>query len=223
MTMKSFSKKEALQFGWNVTKSNLGFFIGFLIVFVALIVVPAIISTIAMETNETNVFLGTIFYVAYYVLIFTVSMGLIKTALRFCDNEKGNFKDLFSQYPLFFKYLAGYILYFLIVWVGTILFIVPGIIWGIRFWFFDYLIIDKKIGPIEALKKSSAITKGQKWNLFVFFLMVTGVNLLGAIALLIGLFVTVPTTMVATAFVYRKLLSQSEMISAPEVSPVGIS
>ena len=112
MNIKSFSKKEALQFGWNVTKSNLGFFIGFLIAFILLIVISAVIANIAMETN---VFLGTIFYIVYYVLAFTISMGLVKTALRFCDNEKGNFKDLFSQYRLFFKYLAGSILYFLIV------------------------------------------------------------------------------------------------------------
>ena len=144
-------------------------------------------------------------------------MGLVKVALRFCDQEKGRFSDLLSQRRLFFKYLFALILYGLIVFGGTLLLIVPGIIWGIKFWFFDYFVIDKKMGPIEALKKSYAVTTGVKWNLFVFFLALTGINLLGALCLLIGLFATIPTTMVAWAFVYRKLLAQAEVAPVPEI------
>jgi len=138
--------------------------------------------------------------------------------LRFCDNEKGRFADLFSQYPLFPQYIVGSILYGLIVFAGTILLIIPGIIWGIQFCFYDYFIVDKGLGPIEALKRSSAITKGVKWDLFAFFLILSGINLLGALCLLIGLFVTIPTTMVALAFVYRKLMDQAGIVQVSETS-----
>jgi len=37
------------------------------------------------------------------------------------------------------------------------------------------------------------------------------INLLGLICLGVGLFATIPTTMVAMAFVYRKLLAQTEL------------
>ena len=119
---------------------------------------------------------------------------------------------------MFFKYLIGSILYGLIVFAGTILLIIPGIIWGIQFCFYDYFIIDKGLGPIEALKRSSAITRGVKWDLFVFSLILLGINLLGALCLLIGLFATIPTTMVAIAFVYRKLLAQAEIAHVSETS-----
>jgi uncharacterized membrane protein len=36
------------------------------------------------------------------------------------------------------------------------------------------------------------------------------INVLGAICLLVGLFLTVPLTMLATTFVYRKLLLHSK-------------
>jgi uncharacterized membrane protein len=104
-----------------------------------------------------------------------------------------------------------------------LLLIVPGIIWGIKFCFFDYFVVDKRLGPIEALKRSSAITRGVKWDLFVFFLMLTGINLLGAFCLLIGLFAAIPTTMVAQAFVYRRLLAQTEIAPVSETSSEGIS
>jgi uncharacterized membrane protein len=63
------------------------------------------------------------------------------------------------------------------------------------------------LGPVEALKQSGALTQGAKWNLFLFGLLLCGVNLLGALVLLIGLFATIPTTMVATAYAYRRLQS----------------
>ena len=194
-------------------KSNLGFFVSLLIVSGLLYIVPAIIAELALEAN---VFLGVILHIADYALTIVVSMGLVKIALRFCDNEKGELADLFSQYRLFFKYLFAFILYGLIILGGYVLLIIPGIIWGIKFWFFDYFVIDKRLGPIEALKESYAITTGVKWNLFVFFLAVIGINILGALCLLVGLFATLPTTMVAWAFVYRRLLAQTEIAPVSE-------
>ena len=40
--------------------------------------------------------------------------------------------------------------------------------------------------------------------------MVIGINLLGLIAFVIGLFVTLPATMIAYTFVYRKLLERKD-------------
>lgn len=215
MTAEKFSINEAIHFGWNTMKSNIGFFIG-LLIFVFLF--SSLFSIIAAKATEANIFLGIIFYIADFSLSIIISIGLVKIALRFCDNEKGRFADLFSQYPLFPQYLVGSILYGLIVFAGTILLIIPGIIWGIQFCFYDYFIVDKGLGPIEALKRSSAITRGVKWDLFLFFLILSGINLLGALCLLIGLFVTIPTTMVALAFVYRKLMAQAEIVQVSETS-----
>ncbi len=208
MTTKNFSKSEAIRFGWNTMKSNLGFFIGLLIV-VGLIYF--ILGFIAGELREVDPFLSFIVRIISWVLQIIIGMGLIRIALRFSDDEKAEFADLFSCFHLFFKYLSGSILYGLIVSGGMILLIIPGIIWAIKFQFFNYFIIDKGLSPIEALKKSSAITKGVKWNLFIFTLLLGVINLAGALCLLVGLFATIPTTMVAIAFVYRKLLSQTEI------------
>ena len=71
--------------------------------------------------------------------------------------------------------------------------------------FFKYLIIDKGLGPIEALKESRRITTGQRWQLLLFVLILALLNILGALALFIGLFVTMPVTMIAMAHVYRGL------------------
>ena len=205
---KKFDISEAVQFGWDTTKSNIGFFIGLLIVMGLIEYVPDIIAVIIEEDAPI---LSIIIQIASFVLSMIIVMGLIKICLRFCDGEKGEFSDLFSCYPLFFNYLIGSILYWLIIMVGLILLIIPGIIWAIQFQYYSYLIIDRGLGPIDALKKSSEITKGVKWDLFVLSIVLGVINLLGLICLVVGLFATIPTTMVAIAFVYRKLLAQTEL------------
>jgi len=209
MTTKKFSISEAIRFGWNTMKSNLGFFIILLIVAGLIFNIPGIIAELVKKNTPI---LSIIISITSWVVGVVISMGLIRIALRFCDNKKGEFADLFSCFPLFFKYLFGSILYRLIILGGMILLIIPGIIWGIKFCFFDYFIVDKGLGPIEALKKSSVITTGAKWDLFKFFGLLVLINLAGALCLLIGLFATLPTTMVAGAFVYRKLLAQIEAV-----------
>ena len=195
-----------MQFGWDITKSNIGFFIGLLIVAGLIQYVPDIVATI-IEADAPA--LSLIIRIASFVLSMIIGMGLIKICLRFCDGEKGEFSDLFSCYPLFFNYLIGSILYWLIIMVGLVLLIIPGIIWAIKFQFFDYLIVDKGLGPIDALEKSSEITRGVKWDLFLFAILLGIINLMGFLCLLVGLFVTIPVTMVAMAFVYRKLLPET--------------
>jgi len=213
--VKKFSKKEAISFGWNLTKTNFGFFVLLLILVAVISVVLTSIPYLAKGKSPLLLILSLIDIIVRTI----ITMGLIKISLKFCDNEKAKISDLFSSYPLFFKYLIGSILYVLIILGGLILLIVPGIIWAIQFQFFGYLIIDKGLGPIEALKKSSKITKDAKWNLFLFGILLVLINILGALALLVGLFVTIPTTMIANAFVYRKLLSQVETFQeSPTVS-----
>ena len=132
---------------------------------------------------------------------------------------KGNFQTFSPVILSFFDYLIGSILYGLIVVVGLILLIIPGIIWAIKFQFFDYLIVDKGLGPIDALEKSSDITRGVKWDLFAFGILLAIINILGFLCLVVGLFVTIPVTLVAMAFVYRELLPETSQEYVPNRDP----
>jgi len=211
METKGIYVGEVVKFGWRTMKENLGFFIGLLLVYLIVIYAPWVIAHYVVE----GIFLRVIFYLIFIVLSIVVSMGLIKIALKFCDNEKGSFGDLFSCFPLFFKYLFGTILYSLILIGGTILLIFPGVIWGIKFSLFQYFIVDKGLGPVEALKASARTTMGAKWDLLGFWFVACVIIYIGILCLLIGIFATAPTVMVATALVYRKLLSQTEAAQPP--------
>jgi uncharacterized membrane protein len=89
--------------------------------------------------------------------------------------------------------------------IGFVFLIIPGIYLAITFGFFGYNIVDKEHGIMESIEQSAAITRAQKWDLFAFGVVLFFFNLAGAIALGIGLLITVPVSMIALAYVYRKL------------------
>ena len=134
-------------------------------------------------------------------------MGIIAITLKFVDLEKPSFSDLFHTQSLI-NFILTSIISGVIVAIGFVLLVVPGVIFALKLQFAKYLVIDKNMGPVEAIQKSWNMTRKITWNLFLLGLLLMLINILGVIALLVGLFITIPLTMVANAFVYRKLLSQ---------------
>ncbi|MEK7502148.1 MAG: hypothetical protein AAB609_01320 [Patescibacteria group bacterium] len=147
-----------------------------------------------------------------FAISIVVQVGFTKIILDLHDGKPLNFSHLYTLYPLALRFLGASILYGFIVAVGFILLIIPGVIWALKFQFYSFLIVDKNIGIMDSLKKSSAMTEGIKMNLFLFAFLLVVINIAGALALIIGLFVTIPTTIMATVYVYRKLLSQTPMV-----------
>jgi len=209
---KKFSKKEAISFGWNIMQKNFWFFAGILAFIILVQCLHGVLNYFIEKSDSLSItLLGSIIAIGFWILEVTLSLGLIRVSLDLADGLKGKFTTLFSCTSFFIKYLIAQILYNLIVLGGLILLVIPGIIWAIKFQFFAYLIVDKRLGPIQALKKSSQITKGSKWDLFLLGILFFFINLLGVLLLFVGLFFTVPIVIMASVFVYRKLSSQLEI------------
>jgi uncharacterized membrane protein len=212
---KTIDIKESLRFGWDTVKANIGFVIALSLVTLVLTGGTQIMSGYLKERIP---FLSVIVFIIAIILEMGITLGLMKIAIMFADSEKGQIGDLFSCFRLLLRYIAATIIYSAIVMVGLLLLVFPGVIWGIKFFYYPYLIVDKDEGIIGSLRASSQITMGAKWDLLGLFLVLALINILGAACLLIGLFVTVPITMVATAIVYRSLLTQTE---SPEAQETG--
>lgn len=224
--MSKISIKESLKFGWEITKSNFWFLVGVLAVSFAINFAVSGLQDLAIFLTKHSLFLFALVFILLFLVSIVVqlvlNLGLIKIALNFVDMVKSDFKVLFSQYRLIGKYFAASALYGLIVLGGLILLIVPGIIWAIKYQFFQYFLMDKNAGIKESLRLSAKATQGVKWQLFLFVLSLILLNILGALALLVGLFVTIPMTMIAVAYIYRKLSSQMEIAVAPAVESAKV-
>src|SRR5579884_2174274 len=196
MATKEFSIEEAIAFGWMKVKSNLSFFLPLgVIVFIA-----QSLPRLTGNNQQTPTVIGFIAAIFYWLLRTLIDMGIIKIALKFVDDKKAAYEDLLSQTDLLWDFIVGSVIYTLIVIAGLILLIVPGIIWAIKYSYFSYLIVDKRAKPMDAIKRSGQITQGHKWQLFLFGLVLFLINILGALCLVVGLFITLPVSYLAWAY-----------------------
>ncbi len=210
---KAIDIKESLRFGWNTMKADIGFFIVLLLV---TWLIAGGTQGVAAYLKERIHFLSVIVFIIAIILEMGITLGLMKIAIMFADSEKGQIGDLFSCFRLLLRYIAATVIYCAIVMVGLLLLVLPGVIWGIKFFYYPYLIVDKDEGIIGSLRASSQITMGAKWDLLGLFLVLALINILGVVCLFVGLLVTVPITMVATAVAYRSLLAQTQSAESQE-------
>lgn len=208
--MKGFSIGEAVKYGWETFRKNWAFFIG---VFFLYLFIPFIFWTIARYFQQSYPLISGIFFVFYYILGLILSMGLIAIGLKYSAGQEAEIKDLFTSGRNIVKYFFSAILYSLIVMVGFLLLIIPGLIWMTKFVFFGWFVIDKGAGPIEALQLSSEATMGAKWDVFGLIVVTILLSFIGILSLGVGYLVAAPVSILATAFAYRKLVAQTESIS----------
>jgi uncharacterized membrane protein len=116
-----------------------------------------------------------------------IQMGVTGASVKAARGEDIAVRDFFLAWDNVTKYILATMLYGLIVAVGTILLIIPSIIWALRYGLFGYYVVTQGAGPVEALRLSAAATEGHKGQLFGLDLLSCGIVVLGALCLGIGL------------------------------------
>jgi uncharacterized membrane protein len=209
--MHTLSVGDCIRFGWETFKRRPWILIGAFVLAAIVSALPGIFGPHPeigpdgqVIAQPFTVFEVVMTLVSVVVSLF-VSIGLTTFALRAHDNiETVQIADLWNPGP-FWRFLGAHILTALIVFAGFLLLVIPGIIAAIGLGFVAFLVVDRGAGPVDALKESWRITKGHKWQLLLLGLALVGINIIGALLLGIGLFASIPITMVAGAHAYRTL------------------
>lgn len=201
--MKNIPIRESLSYGWKETTSNIGFWI---ILMLISFVLSAVFSLPMQIAGSTLIY--TIFAILSFVVSIIVGIGVIKITLRAYDGKKPKLTELFYYSKYFTNYFLATILYNLIVAIGFILLIIPGIYWSIKYIYAPYLIVDKDLSITEAFKTSSQMTSKVKLQLILFYIVTAFVILLGFLAFGVGIIIAVPVIWLANAHVYRTLLKE---------------
>jgi hypothetical protein len=215
MANDKFSIKEALKYGWDTFKANIPFFIGFMVVIGLITIVPDYIAEKVLEPKSVGLLVTKI-----VLRVIGLILGMVSTriALDLHDSGQPDLSRLGEIIPQIPSYIVLKIVYGLVVFVGLILLVIPGIIFAYMFLYVGIMLIDKNIGLLEgwnpfrwitiiidAFGESRILTDGYKMDLFLFTLAVMLVNIAGIVCLFVGIFVTIPVTLMASIYVYRRL------------------
>lgn len=136
-----------------------------------------------------------------------LQLGLIRILLNVTRGHNAEIGMLVSEGGKFLSGLGASILMGLIIMVGIVLLIVPGVIAAIGLQFSLYVLVDRNLGPIEALSQSWALTEGNKLNLFLINVVfaIVGVALV-CFTLGLGYLLVLPLMTLAQAVMYHSLL-----------------
>lgn len=157
--------------------SNLWICIGVTLFFILL---SGLESFLNVKYPDTSVYTG---YNIFIILTSgAFSIGLCRFLINVANKYNPRFKDLFSGFNIYLKTLGLYILMGIIITIGMILLIIPGIIATYGLSLAPYILAeDNNKGIIEVLRESWTMMRGHKFEYFVLEISFILWHLLGII------------------------------------------
>jgi hypothetical protein len=113
-----------------------------------------------------------------------LSLGIIEIVLKITRNQQPHLSDLYCQHSKVIPAVIGYAIYWILVSLGILLLLIPGIYVALSWYFFPYVLVDKNVSLFKAFKQSSELTQGIKLYLLLyvgalyFLLLIPVVNLI---------------------------------------------
>jgi uncharacterized membrane protein len=120
--------------------------------------------------------------------------------------RRADFADLFKGFNYFVPALVAFILISLFTGLGVLACIVGALVVGAMFQFTYLFIVDRKMDFWPAMQASHDVVKQDYLGFTLFVLTLICVHILGLLACLIGVFVTIPIHYLAVTLAYQELV-----------------
>lgn len=202
---KWFTIKEIIKYSRKASKKNMS---KYLLWFGIYLVLQTINSYFWYSAETGHVYRENLtISVVIYLSALRLWLWFKSLSLHIVSEAKAKFSDVFVDFKKAIRYLWAYILVFAIVALGMILFIIPWIIFAIRLSMVPYLILDKNMLPIQAIKKSWGMTKWYMGDILGLIILCRLINVVWFLAVLVWLLRTIPLSMLAMASIYKKIIA----------------
>ena len=166
-------------------------------------------DTIGMQTFLA----GTVTYlmviaivlaVVQFIIGNVVAIGYAKYNMDLVDGEEGKMGTLFDYFPQWKTMVLAGFLQMLIVFAGMLLFIIPGIVLGLRYAMTSYILAENPdLGAWEAMKRSKELMDGNKYRFFCLGVSFLGWSILANLVPAIGQLFLMPYINASHAAFYR--------------------
>ncbi len=142
--------------------------------------------------------------IVYSILICgPVDYGVSFAYLKAARGDKLEIKDMFEAFKNYWNAVLASILVGAIIVIGLVLLIIPGIIFACKLAFTPYLVADRKMEVIEAVKESWRMTDGHVLNVFLIGLLAIPIVIAGLICFGVGVIVAAMWISLALASLYH--------------------
>ena len=196
------------------------YFLGlFLILIIGFIIgmIPSGMNQWAQGTAAAGI-LG--FLAVFYNILVNgpVQYGMAFAFLKAARGDKLEIIDMFEAFKNYWNAVLASLLVGVIIIIGLILLIIPGIFFACKLAFTPYLVVDRKMAVIEALEESWRMTGGHAWKVFLIGLLAIPICIAGLLCFIVGIIISIMWVGLAFASLYHAV-SSSEKASVQEGVP----
>jgi uncharacterized membrane protein len=214
--LSPISMRHSFDFAWPIFKKRFGLFTAVLLTILAAWVV---LEIVVIAGQRFGILLWAVMHLAFLIFFAGVELGLLKICRALSDGKATAFAETFAYLPLGPRFLAAQILYLLMVVIGLLLLVVPGVYLGVRYALFGFCFANGETDPLRCFQQSATLTKGATPGLLRILAALFVLNLLGASLLGLGLLITVPLSVLIMTDVYRRLATPPP--SDSNAMPIG--
>jgi uncharacterized membrane protein len=147
-----------------------------------------------------------LFALAYMILLeWPIEYGVAYVFLLGTRNERVEVKQMFAVFRNYGNAVLAKILEATIIIIGLVFLIIPGIVFGCKLAFVPYLIVERKMDAVAAVKESWRMTRGHAWKVFWISVLAMFIALLGLVLFGIGIIVSIIWIRLASATLYASV------------------
>ena len=192
--------------GWKVIKI---YFVELLVISIVYMLLSGPIGIVQVKVDSFEWFLVPLvmFGIAYGIFVAgPISYGTKWVFLKAVRGERIEVRDMFVIFQKnYWNVVIAKIVVGVIVGLGIVMLLVPGIIFACRLAFVPYLVVDKEMDVMDALRVSWDMTRGHGWQIFLMGFLAFWVVIAGLICLFVGVFISAMWISSAFAAMYHSV------------------
>lgn len=182
--------------GWRQLRRHFGILLG---VTVVLVLLGSAFGT----SRESGPGSGNLLRFGYQVFVYgPLCYGGYFVFLEAARNNRPTFADLFRGFQGYWNVVLANLVVWFIIGFGFLLLIIPGIIFACKLAFTPYLVMERNMRALEAIKESWRLTRGHAWTVFLIGLLAIPIVLAGLLAFGVGVIVSIMWISLALASLY---------------------
>ncbi|MEX0621989.1 MAG: hypothetical protein WD187_03300 [Candidatus Woykebacteria bacterium] len=172
-TKRLISASEVISQTYSLISKGFGAFLLISVIY-GVLQAPVLILVSDQFSNTVSVIISITVTLINVLLLQPLFGGVVVwSVLKLSKGEKPNLNESFNiALQRFPKLLAVTILQIIFIVLGLVLFVIPGIVFGVWFFAADYLVVEKNLGPWKALMESKELVKGNFFGVFLLGLII---------------------------------------------------
>ncbi len=182
-----------------------------------------LLELVAQQTGGAGAAVLVVLSLAYGILLTNpIGYGVSFAYLKAARNDPLDIRDMFEAFYNYWNAVLASLLVGVIVGIGFVLLIVPGIIFACKLAFTPYLVVDRGMKVIDAVEESWRMTRGHAWKVFLVGLLGIPIALAGLMFCGVGIIIAIMWNKLAFASLYHAVSgSVSPLVQEGEpVEPV---